>query len=312
MYLLFFGPQQEEESGEGILPVIPNLTLDWIRNQVHYITGDDPDTSTLEGTLNLLAEKLLQNDRALLDYLVLIASSVSSLQKILNVISPGKSRIHADNTFSNYHQDVDFDFDLRHNDRLIYSDTWVVGSHQDEKYIENHSDTNYHQDVTIIHNDEHGDHSDHYDQEHGDRGFLYSDHSDHSDFSHSDRHGDFVVHHSDSYNDHTDIIYHDQTTDHVDSHYNYADHGNRAHEDIPHVNHEDTQHLDQDHANLPHFDEDNHANYSDHSNFTDFRDYVDHSDHEDHDDHRDYTVYHSDIEEFSDHVNYEDHANVWR
>jgi len=196
-------------------PTIPNPILEWIRNSVHRITGDDPATPTLEGTLNLLAEKLLQNDRALLDYLDMLASSVISVQQVLNTLTPGKSRVHIDNTFTNYHQDAEFDIDLRHTDSLIYSDTWIVGGHQDEGYFGTHSDSGYHQDQTVEHSDYHGDHSDHYDQAHGDIA-----HANYSDTTHNDINHANVAHQDSSY--HSDYYDHDDLTD-------FFDHGD--HED---------------------------------------------------------------------------------
>jgi hypothetical protein len=263
MFVFFPEPPQ----GEGMRPTIPHPILDWIRNQIHYITGDDPATPTLEGTLNLLAEKLLQNDRALLDYLDLMASSVSVAQQILNSIIPGKNRIHADNTFRNYHQDADFDLDLRHTDSLIYSDTWIVGTHQDESYTGNHSDTGYHQDNTVIHSDSHGDHTDHYDQSHGDRPYSHSDHSDHSDFSHTDSHGDSTNPHTDTHSDHTDNIHYDESTVHSDSHSDHYDHYDQVHGDVIHANYSDTRHDDIAHANVAHSDSYPMIRTTDHTDF---------------------------------------------
>jgi hypothetical protein len=298
MFVFFPEPPQ----GEGMRPTIPHPILDWIRNQIHYITGDDPATPTLEGTLNLLAEKLLQNDRALLDYLDLMASSVSVAQQILNSIIPGKNRIHADNAFRNYHQDADFDLDLRHTDSLIYSDTWILGTHQDENYTGNHSDTGYHQDNTVIHSDSHGDHTDHYDQSHGDRSSSHSDHSDHSDFSHSDSHGDSTNPHTDTHSDHTDNIHYDQSTIHSDSHSDHFDHSDQIHGDVIHANYSDTRHNDTPHANMAHSDSSYHSDYSDHTNFTD---YVDHNDY-----HGD-EWYYVDVPSYIDHGDYRDHGDSW-
>jgi hypothetical protein len=298
MFVFFPEPPQ----GEGMRPTIPHPILDWIRNQIHYITGDDPATPTLEGTLNLLAEKLLQNDRALLDYLDLMASSVSVVQQILNSIVPGKNRIHADNTFRNYHQDADFDLDLRHTDSLIYSDTWIVGAHQDENYTGTHSDSGYHQDKTVIHSDSHGDHTDHYDQSHGDRSSSHSDHSDHSDFSHSDSHGDSTNPHTDTHSDHTDNIHYDQSTVHSDSHSDHFDHNDQVHGDVLHANYSDTRHDDIAHANVAHSDYFLHDDYFDHTDFADFRD---------HGDHRDIVWYYVDTPSYIDHGDHNDHLDTW-
>jgi hypothetical protein len=291
-------PPQEE----GMRPTIPHPILDWIRNQIHYITGDDPATPTLEGTLNLLAEKLLQNDRALLEYLDLMASSVSVVQQILNSIIPGKNRIHADNAFRNYHQDADFDLDLRHTDSLIYSDTWIVGTHQDESYTGNHSDTGYHQDNTVIHSDSHGDHTDHYDQSHGDRPYSHSDHSDHSDFSHTDSHGDSTNPHTDTHSDHTDNIHYDESTVHSDSHSDHYDHYDQVHGDVIHANYSDTRHDDIAHANVAHSDSSYHSDYSNHE---DYFDYIDHDDY-----HGD-EWYYVDVPSYIDHGDYQDHGDSW-
>ena len=64
---------------------LPNPFLEWIRNQIHWVTGDDPKTPQIEGTLNLLTKALLENDRALLDYLTLLQSYISTYQAILNL-----------------------------------------------------------------------------------------------------------------------------------------------------------------------------------------------------------------------------------
>jgi len=280
---------------------LPNPFLNWIRNQVHRVTGDDPRTETIEGTINLLAKALLENDRALLDYITLLQSYVSVYQAVLNAIGPGVNNYHADNVVRGVHQDITLTINLEHQDSLVYQDTYILGNHDDYTYTGTHLDSGYHSDNTIVHSDYHSDHGDHQDASHGDRASSHSDHSDHSDLIHSDTHGDSVDPHQDSHSDHTDNVHYDQTTNHCDSHSDHIDILNSVHCDVLHLDHTDIVHGDIPHANVSHND------------FTYHEDYLYHDDYWDHSDdrticHADTWVYHNDLTEFNDYWNHSDYC----
>lgn len=255
---------------------LPNPFLEWIRNQIHWVTGDDPKTPQIEGTLNLLTKALLENDRALLDYLTLLHSYISTYQAILNSIGPGQSRYHADSSIRGVHQDTDLSLNLLHQDSLVYGDTYILGGHDDYAYTGIHSDSGFHLDQRVVHSDFHSDHQDHLDASHGDRAYFHSDHQDHGDVIHEDTHGDATNPHQDVHSDHNDTVYQDFTQSHHDTHSDHLDIRNQVHCDVLHVDHFDSVHGDVPHANVAHEDSYSHQDHTSHD------DYWDHSDHSDH------------------------------
>ncbi len=275
MIILFFPESPVDGDGDQIS--LPHQFLEWIRNQVHRVSGDDPKTESLEGTLNLLAQALLRNDRALLDYMYYLEGTLYSLQSILNAIGPGSNYFHVDNNVGG-HQDISLGVSMHHSDVLEYGDTWILGSHSDQRYSGSHLDQTSHQDHTVIHSDAHGDHTDHYDASHGDRAASHSDHHDHANVSHGDTHGDSTQYGSSGHGDHSDNVHYDQTVNHTDWHTDHGDVQASQHGDVFHLDYWDSVHGDTPHGDVDHEDYTHHLDitdliegesYLDHANYTD-------------------------------------------
>lgn len=313
---------------EGGLPTLPNPHLEWIINHVHRVAGDDPRTPAIEGKVNQLAKALLENDRALLDYISALESYIHVYQAALNALGPGPNRFHADNSVRGVHQDISLQVNLQHQDSLVYGDTFLIVDslgqvqHDDWAFTGNHADSTAHGDLTVVHSDFHSDHTDHFDALHGDFAVAHTDHGDHSDISHANVHGDQLYPYQDVHSDHTDYVHANYSSPYQDVHSDHTDLVNRDHCDQYHADHGDNRTTNIPHANVSHDDYYHHVDEASHEDYievdstcghwdtyayhADGYEYIDYMDHTD----CSYGPYFQDHGDYTDHANYIDHANV--